>query len=427
MFLQFFAFLCLQLFLQLLLQLKFVRHRLTVSFVKVNSRLTTALVFVSHRTIEGMTSELELGIGILMGAAFTALIFLGINFWRSKQVFMSTESVKARKLAEQILTEINIPTLIIDEAINPVFANQPANEFDGQDGLYEHITNPDIQTKIINIMTSNQPRTLHTSDGLLRLHFFPLDHKHVILMAHDISEEGRLINMRRDFITNMSHELKTPIAAIGLLVSAISKAADNQELVERFSKKLEGESRRLLELSKDVIKLSEAQSPLTFDEKERIELNKLVVEEIEVLEEFATQNGVKVRFLYENPKRKPVIFGRSSAIRSAISNLITNAVTYSPVGGIVTVSLESDKEFHTLKVADAGPGIAKEHQSRIFERFFRADESRNRKSGGTGLGLSIVRNAARTHGGDVAVESNPGLGATFELKLPVVKSKDLRG
>lgn len=233
--------------------------------------------------------------------------------------------------------------------------------------------------------------------------------------------------MRRDFIANMSHELKTPIAAIGLLTEAILEAAEDPELVQKFAEKLGTESRRLGELSRDVIRLSEAQASLSKEERERIDLREIVYKEVRRHRDLAEGHGITITVLDESRRpQETIIFGRRSALKIAVGNLITNAINYSPEGGEVRVGMRDiDGEF-AIQVSDEGPGIAPEHQPRIFERFFRVDEGRSRELGGSGLGLSIVRNTMRAHGGEVSVESAPGEGAVFTLTFPLALSMSMR-
>ena len=233
--------------------------------------------------------------------------------------------------------------------------------------------------------------------------------------------------MRRDFIANMSHELKTPIAAIGLLSEAIVEGADDPRTVLEFARKLQGESERLNELTKNVIRLSEAQASLSSEDIEPVDLRRLAQDEVTSLEEFAANNAVSLVFTDSTAGRSEAeLTGRAAALRSAVSNLLTNAIAHSPKGGTVYVSLRHLDGECLLTVRDEGPGIDVQYHSRIFERFFRVDPARSRSLGGTGLGLSIVRNTMLAHGGSVSVESSPGNGATFTLRLPLAMSPSMR-
>lgn len=376
-----------------------------------------------------MTPHLELGIGLMIGVFASALVFLTVNVWRSKRTFKSTESVKALVVAERILDEIEALAVIIDESTNPVFANHVAREYDRPELLDKQLNDPKMPAIIFEVLSTGQAFVKEPEDptalGALRLRIFPFDDYHVIAIADDVSATSRLLAMRRDFIANMSHELKTPIAAIGLLSEAIAKASNKPEMVQRFTEKLGNESRRLGELSHDIIRLSEAQAPLTTSDREPVDLASLTSQEVAAHTSLADQKGIEIKFINRlRRKQDGFVIGKADSLRSAVANLIANAVAHSPTGETVKVTFEALKGGCYISVEDNGPGIDPQFHNRIFERFFRVDPARSRTGGGTGLGLSIVRNTARTHGGDVTVESKVGAGAKFVLFLPGSLSKE---
>lgn len=378
-----------------------------------------------------MTPHLELGIGLIIGALATGLIFWGINIWRSNRVFTSTESAKTLSVAETILDEVDIVCVILDENAAPVFTNQLAREYDNPGELRQHLVDPRMHAIIFEVLTTGQPfikePDKNAKQGSPRLRILKLDNRHVIAIADDVGATNRLHEMRRDFIANMSHELKTPIAAISLLSDAISKGAEDPDLVRRFTNKLGKETRRLGELSHDVIRLSEAQAPLASSEREPVDLAVITAQECGAHKEIARQNEVTIEFA-NLVKRggAATVLGRESSLRAAIANLIANAVAHSPTGAKVAVTVSANANGYKVAVRDWGAGIDAKYHARIFERFFRVDPARGRKIGGTGLGLSIVRNAANTHGGEVTVRSSVGKGATFELYIPAMLPKSSR-
>ncbi len=232
--------------------------------------------------------------------------------------------------------------------------------------------------------------------------------------------------MRRDFIANVSHELKTPIAAISLLSEAVLEAADEPEIVRSFAKKLRKESRRLGDLSRDIIQLSEAQTSLQPEDREPVSLAAIVRAEVEAHQEFAAQQGIEI--VLTDPEalaEDPVTLGRPTSIGTVIANLLTNAIRHSPEGASVGIGMEIEGSDCRITVTDQGEGIAAEHLPRIFERFYRVDTARSRDGGGTGLGLSIARHTMRAHGGDISVWSQPGVGSSFTLTFPVVDKPQL--
>ncbi|WP_244303257.1 sensor histidine kinase [Leucobacter coleopterorum] len=203
----------------------------------------------------------------------------------------------------------------------------------------------------------------------------------------------------------------------------MQQAAGEPEVVRGFAKSLVKESRRLGELSRDVIQLSEAQSTLRPEDRERVHLRDLVRSEVESHREFATQNSVELVVTDDaDTAREAVILGRPTSLGSAVANLLSNAIRYSPEGGRVGIGMSFDKDNFLVTVTDQGAGMPAEHLSRIFERFYRIDGARTRGEGGTGLGLSIARHTMRAHGGDVDVWSQPGVGSSFTLHFPVIDS-----
>lgn len=378
-----------------------------------------------------MTPHVELGIGIVIGAVTVFFIMWGARHTQTRTTYSSADSIETLKVAKRLLEELDMFCLILDETGNPVFANHAAREYDGSTDLDRILRQPRIQPIVFNVLATGEPYTRDPkkpgAPDAVSVKISPLDDYHVVVFAIDQGEAQRVHVLRRDFIANMSHELKTPIAAIGLLTEAIAEAADDPDMVQNFAAKLGKESRRLGELSRDVIRLSEAQASLSKEDRERINLRKLVQAEVDRHTELAL--GHRVRLNLVDTTRKPqetFIFGRRSAIGSAVGNLITNAISYSPEGGVVTVQIgDHDGEFE-VTVRDEGPGIEPEYQSRIFERFFRVDAGRSRELGGSGLGLSIVRNTMRAHGGDVTVDSVLGEGATFHLTFPLALSATMR-
>lgn len=242
----------------------------------------------------------------------------------------------------------------------------------------------------------------------------------VLLLVEDRTEAKRLDETRRDFIANISHELKTPIGAISLLAEAIADASDDPETVKKFSKNLGKESKRLSNLVKDVIQLSRFQSAEIVTNAELVDLSTVISEAVERNSFRAERKNIKVRFLA--PEGTEVI-GDHEMLVVAVKNLIENAIIYSDEGETIGVGLKVGDGVAEISVSDTGIGIQQEDQKRIFERFYRVDPSRSRQTGGTGLGLSIVKHVALGHKGEVRVFSKPGVGSTFTLRIPLADTK----
>lgn len=238
----------------------------------------------------------------------------------------------------------------------------------------------------------------------------------VILLIEDRTEAKRLDETRRDFVENISHELKTPISAISLLSEALQVALDDPEQVKKFSKNLQRESKRLGSLVTKIIQLSRIQAGDLQGEIAVFDLGQIVDEAVELNQFLADSKGVKIS---SDTPEGIMVQGDAGLISMALKNLIENAVLYSDNNSNVGVGLAVVEDFAEVAVIDKGIGIPVDQQERIFERFYRVDPSRSRDTGGTGLGLSIVKHAANNHGGEVTLFSRPNLGSTFTLRIPI--------
>lgn len=243
----------------------------------------------------------------------------------------------------------------------------------------------------------------------------------VILLIEDRTEAKRLDETRRDFVENISHELKTPISAISLLSEALQVAIDDPEQVKKFSKNLHRESKRLGSLVTKIIQLSRIQAGDLQGDIEVFDLGQIVDEAVEPNQFLADSKGVKIT---SDTPSEIYVQGDAGLISMAIKNLIENAVLYSENNSNVGVGLSEVEGFAEVAVIDKGIGIPLDQQERIFERFYRVDPSRSRETGGTGLGLSIVKHAANNHGGEVTLFSRPNLGSTFTLRIPIHQEQE---
>ncbi|WP_449277674.1 sensor histidine kinase [Leucobacter sp. GX24907] len=362
---------------------------------------------------------LSIALGLILGTALTASIFLTRAASRRRAAEMRPE---LPEIATSILHEMDTFAVILDASLSPVYANPVAQQDQRISG--DELGTPEFLTHARMVMSTGVPYTRHPNSDdptdTLRVHIVRVQPRFIVVLADDLGEEQRVNAMRRDFIANVSHELKTPIAAIGLLAEAVKEASDQPELVRDFAKSLMKESKRLGELSRDVIRLSEAQSTLMPEDREPVLLAALVRDEVEAHREYAGGRAVEIAFTDpDGEAAEASIIGKPAALGVAVANLISNAIKYSPEGGRVGVGTSCSGQQFTITVTDQGPGIEAEHLPRIFERFYRVDGSRSREGGGTGLGLSITRHTVRAHGGDVTVWSQPGQGSTFTITLPV--------
>jgi len=255
----------------------------------------------------------------------------------------------------------------------------------------------------------------------------------VLLTLSDMTATRRVEQVRHDLISNVGHDLRTPVAAVQVIADALDVARDDPEAIARFSERLKVEAARMGRLIEDILVLARAQSP----DPERftpVDLVETVAEACRHQTTHAEQEGVAVHVSAPKPMRTVDVLGDASALVTAVENLVDNAINYSPRGSTVAVTTGVNKAQTrgTIRVADKGIGIDPADQGRIFERFFRSDRARSRRTGGTGLGLAIVKNVALGHGGTVTVRSTPGEGSTFTIELPLTdpspvepkKSKD---
>ncbi len=247
-------------------------------------------------------------------------------------------------------------------------------------------------------------------------HVRPLGDGFTVAEAADTSDAVRLEATRRDFVANVSHELKTPVGAIGLLAEAVLDAADDATEVRRFGTKIINEANRLGALVTELIALSRLTGAERLPELSVVDVDEVVREAMSRSRLSAERAGIEITV--DRPTGLEVDGDRTLLV-TALSNLIENAIAYSPAEASVSVSRRRTGDWVEISVTDRGIGIAPEHQQRVFERFFRVDPARSRATGGTGLGLAIVKHVLANHGGEVRLWSSPGTGSTFTVRLPV--------
>jgi two-component system sensor histidine kinase SenX3 len=238
----------------------------------------------------------------------------------------------------------------------------------------------------------------------------------LLAIFQDNSEAVRIDAVRRDFVANISHELKTPIGALSLLAEAISQAADDPKAVANFADRIQFESKRLGELVQEIINLSRLQDVDPLLAATPVEIDDVVRQAISNSQVHAKDRNIE---LFRGPLSNASVIGDRNQLIIAIQNLIDNAINYSEGGTTVTINTEIQGDIVEIKVIDQGIGIAENDIDRIFERFYRVDPARSRETGGTGLGLAIVKHIVRIHGGDINVWSSKGVGSTFSIKLPI--------
>jgi two-component system sensor histidine kinase SenX3 len=249
-----------------------------------------------------------------------------------------------------------------------------------------------------------------------------LERGEVLLWAQNNSVVSRVETMRRDFVANISHELKTPVGALSLLAEAIEESGKDSESIQKFAKRIGPETKRLTNVIRDIIDLSQVQSDDPLASANPIEVDKVINDAVDAVQLLADLNNVEISQVIE-PDVK--IVGDEYQLIMAIRNLLTNAITFSPASSRITVGAKLKDGVVEITVSDQGIGISLENQSRIFERFYRVDPARSRSTGGTGLGLAIVKHVCENHGGEVSVWSVPGQGSTFTMKFPQMEQESV--
>lgn len=254
-------------------------------------------------------------------------------------------------------------------------------------------------------------------DWEARLQVSPLESGYSLVLAQDLSEERRLNDVRRDFVANVSHELKTPVGALSLLAEAVQAADQDVAQARHFAARMQLEVRRLTDLIADLVELSRVQGDAPLRNSKPVPVQDIVAEAVDSMKIAAEKRGIQVNVAPDIAVGS--IFGDEAQLVTALRNLVSNAINYSPEGTKVGVGVKRDGDQIEITVTDQGPGISDVDQARIFERFYRVDPARSRETGGTGLGLAIVKHVCANHGGDCTVWSRVGEGSTFTLQFPI--------
>jgi two-component system sensor histidine kinase SenX3 len=366
-----------------------------------------------------LTIILALAAGVIVGASF---VFVLTRDQRKKQL----EAIEAERAipegAVEILDLLASAGVILNGSNTVVRATQGALAL----GLVQNRLL--IHSELVRLVElvrgtgKNQVIEAELNTGLrgetiwVQARAARMENNNVMLLVEDRTESKRLEDTRRDFVANISHELKTPIGAIGLLAEALQDATDDPAMVTKFAGNLYRESRRLGSLVQEIIQLSRLQSADLSKTGDLVDLEGIVHESVERNQVISEAKNIT---LDVDAPSGIVVYGDHEMLTMAVKNLIENAILYSEPGSSVGIGLRATNGVAEVAVTDHGVGIAPENQERIFERFYRVDPSRSRETGGTGLGLSIVKHVAANHRGEIKLFSQLGLGSTFTLRLPL--------
>ena len=360
-----------------------------------------------------------LAFGLLVGVGVSVAIMAAHRRGRSA-VAVITPTVPDG--VEEVIDSLESAGVVIDASNNVLSASTAALAY----GLVwnQALVHPELvalvdQVRRDGIPVSEELHLAHTPFGDNQLHLqvrvARLGTRFVLLLAEDRTESYRLDEVRRDFVANISHELKTPIGAIGLLAEAIETASDEPAEVKRFAKRLTIEADRLARLTQEIIELSRLQAAAPLASADKVDIDAVVAQAVDQNRVAAESHRIS---LVSGGDAGAEVYGDEQLLVTAVHNLIANAIQYSPDGFRVGIGVTNSNGVVEIAVTDQGVGIPENERDRVFERFFRVDNARSRHTGGTGLGLSIVKHAVQNHGGDVRVWSQQGSGSTFTIRLP---------
>jgi two-component system, OmpR family, sensor histidine kinase SenX3 len=370
--------------------------------------------------------------GVLVGAVLVVLVaFLPPNGWswahnRRRAAppappASNKTAVTTNSLGFAILDQLPTATVVLDQADEIVFANAAAASTGMVKG--NRLTNAELRDQARKARRDGRIREaelelprgeLARGPWAVRARIVPVGGGDVAVLVDDLTESRRIDAVRRDFVANISHELKTPVGAISLLAEAIAESTDDPETVARFVGRITHESARLTRLVQELIDLSRLQAAEPLPDVRPVSMRMVIGEAVDRARLAAQSKNIGL--VCDDADAK--VIGDEQLLVTAMGNLIDNAVAYSPESTRVAVTIRSSDDAVEVSITDQGIGIAADDVDRIFERFYRVDPARSRATGGTGLGLAIVKHIVTNHGGTISVWSTPGAGSTFTVRLP---------
>ena len=370
-------------------------------------------------TIHGVDTSAGLLIAGAIGAAIGAWTAYLWRFSERRAETVPPATSEIPEGAETVLSVLSSSAVIVDRDDAVLQASAPAVAL----GLVRHerLLPEALMELVHHVRRDGQVReadlTIEAGRSLkhIRARVAPLTSRLVVVFIDDRTEAQRVEAIRRDFVANVSHELKTPIGAINLLAEAVQEAKDEPDAVVRFAGRMQVESERLTRLIQQVIDLARLQNDHASENPMPVKVGELVSNAAEHSATEAESKGIEIAVSLGDDVQ---VLGDRAQLHTAVNNLVENAVRYSPESSRVSITVDASDDSVRISVADHGMGIPSEELERIFERFYRVDPARARATGGTGLGLSIVKHVAATHGGSVDVWSEPGTGSTFTLVFP---------
>jgi two-component system sensor histidine kinase SenX3 len=365
---------------------------------------------------------LALAVGLLVGAGTVGLVVYAL---RAREMTRLVTSVDLPEGTASVLQAMDDAAVVVDPSMLVLAASATAEVFSL--GVSETLDSDRLRLLVRGARQTGLPATENMTlkrgvePRVVAARASVITPRLTLIVIRDITERERVEQMRRDFVANTSHELKTPVGAVTLLAEAIESAADDPDQVRHFVRRLSAEATRLGQLTSRIMNLSRLQSADEIAELRDVSVDEVVRAAIEGQAIAAESAQITVA---RGGERGLFVRGDPQILAEAVSNLLANAIAYSPAGAQVGVGVREADGAVEIAVADHGIGIPEADQQRIFERFYRADQARSRRTGGTGLGLAIVKHAVQRHGGSVELWSRPGRGSTFTIRLPLVASTE---
>jgi two-component system, OmpR family, sensor histidine kinase SenX3 len=380
---------------------------------------------VSAVIVAAASALLALGVGLFVGGRLRPRLEE-----RQRRVAAQEAGLTVSQMLQRIVALAPTGMAVVDNHRDVVFMNARAQEL-GLVGnrllderAWEAAEHALASGEDVDIDLSPQRPAAGRSGLSVRGHVRLLaeeDRRFAVIYVDDDSEVVRVEATRRDFVANVSHELKTPVGAMGVLAEALLESVDDPETVRHFGAKVLAESKRLGSMVGELIDLSRLQGGEPLPDLAAVEVDTVVAEALS-RSKVAADNA-DIAITTDKPSGFRVL-GDQTLLVTALANLVSNAISYSPPGSPVSISRRRRANNIEIAVTDRGIGIAREHQERVFERFFRVDNARSRATGGTGLGLAIVKHVAANHNGSIRLWSQPGTGSTFTLSIPVYRDTD---
>ncbi len=369
-------------------------------------------------------------LALALGAAVGVVLIPRVVDRRQRRT-VQQDGITISQMLDRIVSLAPVGIVVVDTYRDVVYMNAQARELglvrdrlldDRAWSAAQHTlaTGEDVDIELAPAKRQTPGRSGLSVRGHVRL-LTEDDRRFAVVYVDDQSEHARMEASRRDFVANVSHELKTPVGAIGVLAEALLASTDDPQNVTRFAEKMVTEANRLANMVGELIELSRLQGAEPLPDLGAVDVDTVVAEALSRYKLAADNADIEITT--DKPTGYQVL-GDQPLLVTAIANLVSNAIAYSPNGSAVSISRRTRGDNIEIAVTDRGIGIARADQERVFERFFRADKARSRATGGTGLGLAIVKHVAANHNGTIRLWSQPGTGSTFTLSIPAYPDMD---